>query len=103
MQINNEENTDSIPKTGLKRKTTDKFYTSCLTVEKCIELIKNNINIENNDLCIEPSAGNGSFINSIKTLFKNYIFYDLEPENKEITKLDYLEYDYNEYISMCTV
>ena len=102
MQINNEENIDSIPKTGLKRKTTDKFYTSSLIVEKCIELIKNNINIENNDLCIEPSAGNGSFINSIKTMFKNYKFYDLEPENKEITKLDYLEYDHNQYINNIT-
>ena len=95
MRINNEENIDSIPKTGLKRKTTDKFYTSSLIVNKCIELIKNNINIQKNDLCIEPSAGNGSFINSIKTIFKHYKFYDLEPENEEITKLDYLNYNYN--------
>lgn len=102
MQINKEENIDYIQTTGLKRKTIDKFYTSHLIVNKCIELIKNNINIENNDLCIEPSAGNGSFINSIKTIFKNYKFYDIEPENKEITKLDYLDYDYNQYINEIT-
>ena len=102
MKINKENNFDSIQTTGLKRKTIDKFYTSHLIVDKCMELIKNNINIENNDLCIEPSAGNGSFINSIKTIFKNYKFYDLEPENKEITKLDYLDYDYNQYINEFT-
>lgn len=99
MQIKNEETISLIKTTGLKRKTTDKFYTSSLIVDKCIELIKNNINIQINDLCIEPSAGNGSFIDSIKTIFKIYKFYDLEPENEEIIKLDYLEYDYNKYLN----
>ena len=82
-------------KTGLKRETIDKFYTSSTIVNKCMELIKEKINIQETDLCIEPSAGNGSFINSIKSVFNNYKFYDLEPENDEITKKDYLKYDYN--------
>ena len=63
--------------TGLKRKTTDKYYTSKNIVNKCIELVKEHIIIDGNDLCIEPSAGNGSFINSIKLIFKNHRFYDL--------------------------
>lgn len=84
--------------TGLKRETIDKFYTSQFIVNKCINLIKQKINIYEDDLCIEPSAGNGSFINGIKSLFKNYKFYDLEPENNEIIKQDYLEYDYNTII-----
>ncbi len=88
-------NTISIQSTGLKRKTIDKYYTSPRIVNECIKLIKENINIQENDLCIEPSAGNGAFINGIKSLFKNYKFYDLEPENSEIIKQDYLEYDYN--------
>ena len=62
----------AIKSTGLKRKTTDKYYTSESTVNKCIDLIKGNITIQENDLCIEPSAGNGAFINGIKSLFKNY-------------------------------
>ena len=82
-------------KTGLKRETIDKFYTAHTIVNKCMTLIKEKINIKETDLCIEPSAGNGSFINSIKSLFNNYKFYDLEPENDEIIKKDYLEYDYN--------
>ena len=85
----------AIKSTGLKRKTTDKYYTSESTVNKCIDLIKGKINIQENDLCIEPSAGNGAFNNGIKSLFKNYKFYDLEPENSEIIKQDYLEYDHN--------
>jgi len=81
--------------TGLKRKTIDKFYTSLNVVKNCINLIKKNLHIQNNDLCIEPSAGNGSFINDIKILFNNYKFYDLDPENNEIIKQDYLDLDYN--------
>ena len=64
-------NTISIQSTGLKRKTIDKYYTSPSIVNECIKLIKENINIQENDLCIEPSAGNGAFINGIKSLFKN--------------------------------
>jgi len=52
--------------------------------------VKNNLQICNNDLIIEPSAGNGSFISGIKQLTNNFIFYDLEPENSEIMKQDYL-------------
>lgn len=81
--------------TGLKRKQLDKFYTSDLIVNKCMNIIKQNINIEKDDICIEPSAGNGSFINGIKLLFEQYKFYDLEPENNEILQQDYLTFDYN--------
>lgn len=88
-------NKEIIQTTGLKRKTIDKFYTSPIIVNECIKLIKEKINIQKIDLCIEPSAGNGSFINGIKSLFNHYKFYDLEPENNNIIKQDYLEYDYN--------
>lgn len=87
-----------IQKTGLKRETIDKFYTKPLIVKKCIDLVKRYINIEKNDICIEPSAGNGSFINDIKTLSKNYIFYDLKPEHNDIIEQDYLEFEYNNLI-----
>jgi len=75
---------------GLKRDPIDKFYTKDTIVNICIDLIKNFINIEKNDLIIEPSAGNGAFIKSIKNLSKNYKFYDIAPENKEIIKQDFL-------------
>ena len=82
--------------TGLKRKTIDKYYTSPTAVKKCMEIISNNIELNEDDLCIEPSAGNGSFIDYIKSVFTFYKFYDLEPEHDEIIKTDYLTFDYNE-------
>jgi len=88
----------SITHTGLKRDTIDKFYTSPKVVNICIDIFKKTIKVQKDDLCIEPSAGNGSFINSIKSLFKNYKFYDLKPENSEIINQDYLNLDYNPLI-----
>jgi predicted RNA methylase len=81
--------------TGLKRNTIDKYYTEDNVVKKCMELITANLLIDKNDICIEPSAGNGSFIKYIKYLFTNYIFYDIEPEHNEIIKQDYLDYNNN--------
>jgi len=78
-------------KTGLKRNTIDKYYTKENIVIECINNIKKYINFTSDDLIIEPSAGNGAFINSIKTLTSNYKFDDLEPEHDEIIKLVYLE------------
>jgi len=79
---------------GLKRNTIDKYYTKTSVVKQCIKLVKKYINISNNDLIIEPSAGNGSFIDKIKTLSSNYKFYDLEPEHNEVVKQDFLELNY---------
>jgi len=94
-KVNMDDKIPTIQSTGLKRKTIDKYYTSSKIVNVCIKLIKEILNIKTNDLCIEPSAGNGAFINGIKSLFKNYKLFDLEPENSEIIKQDYLVYDYN--------
>jgi predicted RNA methylase len=80
---------------GLQRNTIDKYYTKNNIVNLCIKYINLSIKINNNDLIIEPSAGNGAFINSIKRLSNNYLFYDIEPENSEITKQNYLDYNYN--------
>lgn len=79
---------------GLQRNTIDKYYTSSKTVKKCMQLFKKHISVTDQDICIEPSAGNGSFIKKIKALFNYYIFYDIEPEHPEITKQDYLDLDY---------
>ena len=83
-------------KKGLMRNTIDKYYTKKNIVEQCIDQIKKHIIISNDDLIIEPSAGNGSFIESIKLLSINYKFYDLEPEHSEIIKQNFLEFDYKE-------
>lgn len=81
---------------GLKRNTIDKYYTKDTVVESCLDHVKTYLQIESNDLIIEPSAGNGSFISGIKSITNNCKFYDLEPDNVEIVKQDYLLYDYND-------
>jgi len=78
---------------GLKRNTIDKYYTSITYAKNCIEKIKQLLNINQSDLIIEPSAGNGSFIGGIKAITVNHMFYDIEPENSEILKQDYLSLD----------
>lgn len=77
--------------TGLNRSSIDKFYTQSNISEKCCNTINDIKLIENDDLVIEPSAGNGSFINYIKKLTNNYKFYDIDPEHSEIIKQDFLE------------
>jgi 16S rRNA A1518/A1519 N6-dimethyltransferase RsmA/KsgA/DIM1 with predicted DNA glycosylase/AP lyase activity len=83
---------------GLNRNIIDKYYTKKEIVELCINKIKENIKINKKDLIIEPSVGNGAFINNIKELSNNYIFIDIEPEqeleNVNILKEDYLDFDY---------
>ena len=81
--------------TGLKRNILDKYYTSQDTVDKCVNFIRENIEFDRNaDLCIEPSAGNGAFIQQIKTLSNNCKFYDLHPENNDESKTDIIQQDY---------
>ena len=82
---------------GLKRNTIDKYYTSPSVVTKCIQNLKENIVISNNDLLIEPSAGNGSFINDLLSISCNCFFYDIKPEHPLIKEQDYLEFNVNTF------
>jgi len=79
---------------GLNRNIIDKYYTKDIVVELCLNLVKKYIQIATDDVIVEPSAGNGSFITGIKSLSSNFRFYDLEPDNNQIIKQDYLLYDY---------
>jgi hypothetical protein len=79
--------------TGLNRDTTDKFYTKQSAVELCKKEINSYITINREqDIIIEPSAGNGAFIDVIKELSNNYIFYDISPAHPEVIKMDYLNF-----------
>lgn len=81
---------------GLNRNIVDKYYTSDIVVNLCLALVTKHITIDTDDLIIEPSAGNGSFIPGIKSITNNFKFYDIEPDNNhEITKQDYLLYEHD--------
>ena len=79
-------------KVGLNRDTSDKFYTKQTIADYFINKWKYIINPKEGCFIIEPSAGSGSFFTPIFNEEKYNIFgYDIEPENKDIIKGDFLE------------
>ena len=68
----------------------DKFYTSPLYSKKCIDKVFELYNISDWDLIVEPSAGNGSFLNQINS--DNKIGMDISTEHSNIIKQDFFDY-----------
>lgn len=69
----------------------DKYYTNPDIANLCCDVFKKYVSIKPDDVIIEPSAGNGSFISPLKQLSENTIFLDIKPENKEIVKCNFLK------------
>jgi len=70
-----------------------KYYTLPERVTACVATIQEAIKIDQeNDLIIEPSAGDGRWIPYLKTLCKNVEAYDIKPDVPEVKKMDFLEY-----------
>jgi predicted RNA methylase len=87
--------TQGIQTLGLERNTIDKFYTKKTVVELCMIYFTNHVPIDPSDLILEPSAGNGSFVNAIMNLPASNLFYDIEPEHPAVLQKDYLQCDLN--------
>ena len=78
--------------TGLKRQTIDKYYTKKEVVVECVNLIKSNICVDReNDLVIEPSAGNGAFVDELRKLCNHCDFYDIQPDHESVEEQNYLD------------
>lgn len=67
----------------------DKFYTQNHVAKQCYEFLHSQLNIPENAIYLEPSAGAGSFIN----LLSHYVALDIAPEDERIEKQDYLKYE----------
>ena len=67
----------------------DKFYTQDHVAKQCFEFLHSQLNVSENAIYLEPSAGAGSFIN----LLSHYIALDIAPEDDRIKKQDYLKYE----------
>ena len=80
-------------KTGLHRNTKDKYYTKSNIVIYCLQAIKERVVIQDNDVIIEPSAGNGAFSNPLTNSYNTVLAYDIEPDNDVIIQQDYLTFD----------
>jgi predicted RNA methylase len=79
-------------KKGLQRNTIDKYYTKPSVAEQCVGKIQQILQIDKNDVIIEPSAGNGAFIPFIQPLVDISIFFDIAPEHPSIIRQNYLDY-----------
>ncbi len=85
--------------TGKHRNIIDKFYTKSEVAKYCIQEFQKYITIQEDDLIIEPSAGNGSFLENLYSLHlsNNILGFDIEPEHEKITKQDFLSLDYSNF------
>jgi predicted RNA methylase len=80
----------------------DKYYTK----RGVINSILNYIDFDRYDLIVEPSAGDNRFIDTIKNLYPNkkIIGIDIQPENSNIIKCDYLKFEsYPEYCNLLVI
>jgi len=84
-------------KIGKKRDPKDQFYTNPGISEYCIDVFQNTVDIDCNDVLLEPSAGSGSFSDTLLEQYYNVHAYDIEPKKEYIKKQNYLEFDYSIY------
>ena len=75
----------------IRKEGLDKFYTLPECSKKCIDKICELYDIAGWDLIIEPSAGNGSFLNQIPS--NNKIGIDILPDHQDIIKQDFFDYN----------
>lgn len=69
----------------------DKFYTIPTYAKKCIAKVFELYRISaDDDLIVEPSAGNGSFLHQIPS--ENKIGLDISPEHTDILRQDFFDY-----------
>lgn len=93
------QNTDTIEKmkTGKNRDIIDQFYTNTEISHKCIKQFYNILDINTEDLLVEPSAGDGSFSDYFKEKGINIDTYDIIPKKDYIEKKNFLELDISKY------
>ena len=66
----------------------DRYYTDPVFAKKFVDMVDSRYGLENFSLCIEPSAGNGSFSQYLPV---NSISYDIKPNAENIIEKDYFE------------
>lgn len=69
----------------------DKYYTSDEVVEKCWNILKETINMDEVSEIIESSAGAGAWMEKIKESGIEWKAYDIVPEHPEVEEADFLE------------
>lgn len=78
----------------------DKYYTSPELAKYCVEKTKEIIGKDNITEYLEPSAGNGVFLNCLD---KPYLAYDIEPESNNVIKQNWLSIDLEYKQGRCVI
>ena len=83
----------------------DKYYTPPDLAEYIVNKTKLIIGEDNISEYLEPSAGTGVFLDYLDKLGKNYLAYDIEPEDDKgrIAKCDFLELDLEYKNKRCVI
>lgn len=71
----------------------DKFYTSRAAAKQCFDFLQNTLQLSQEVLYLEPSAGDGAFLDFLN----NYVALDIAPEDGRITQQDFLTYNSDIY------
>jgi hypothetical protein len=79
--------------TGKNRITTDQFYTNRDVSSKCIQLLLKTVVINESDIIIEPSAGEGSFSDYFHQNEYHLHAFDIEPKKEYIKTQNFFELD----------
>ena len=74
----------------IRKEGLDKFYTLPECSKRCIDKVSTMYDITGWDLIVEPSAGNGSFLNQIPSDKK--IGIDISPQHPDIIEQDFFDY-----------
>lgn len=80
-------NLKEVRETGL-----DKFYTRPETVSHCLKILNSKVNLEEFELLLEPSAGNGAFLLQLPS--EKRLGLDICPEHEEIIQADFLHFKF---------
>ena len=82
----------------IKARNLDKYYTKDEVANTCLE--KFLPMIDDHTKLIEPSAGGGSFIRAAMAAGREITGFDILPEDSGIIRLDFLQEDIRDYISI---
>jgi hypothetical protein len=65
-----------------------------------MQLFRDEVKVSEEDVLLEPSAGDGSFIPALSSIpAKQHLFYDLFPENPAVSQQDYLTLSPKQFVN----
>jgi predicted RNA methylase len=77
--------------TGLHRDNNEAYFTKPEVATVCVQYVNTLFPLTNFDTVIEPSAGDGSFLKSLRNYdIKELLSFDIDPKEETIVKSDFL-------------